>query len=212
MNVIIADDHVIFRNGLKLALETSCEDIRISEAGDYEGLLRLLNRGDPPDVLILDLNMPDLVRNSGIMTLRGRIAPAPILILSASEDAEDVFQCLGAGAAGYVPKSADIATVVLAMQTVRSGGIYVPRELMVGAVPLTNSKDASQARVNFTQRQTVVLRLASEGHANKEIAFRLGISEGTVKTHLAAVMRSLAVHNRVQLLREAERLGYVPRR
>ena len=211
MKVMIADDHVIFRNGLKLALESSCEDISITEAGDYEGL-RLLGRGDQPDVLILDLNMPGLVRDSDIMTLRGRIAPARILILSASEDAEDVFQCLGEGAAGYVPKSADIDTLILAIQTVRSGGVYVPRALMVGATPVINGNETGQARVNLTQRQTVVLRLASEGHANKEIAFRLGISEGTVKAHLAAVMRGLAVHNRVQMLREAERLGYVAKR
>lgn len=212
MNVIIVDDHVIFRNGLRIALETRVADIEISEAGDYESLLRLLERCERPDVLILDLNMPGLVRQTGIMTLRSRIAPAPILILSASEEADDVFECLGAGASGYVPKSADIETVVLAMHTVRSGGVHVPRELMVGVVPVGSGKEVPGPRSTFTQRQTEVLRLATEGHANKEIAFRLGISEGTVKTHLAAVMRLLSVRNRVQMLREAERLGFVVRR
>lgn len=212
MKVIIVDDHVIFRNGLRIALETQWPGIEIVEAGDYEGLLRLLTGGERPDVVILDLNLPGLARNSGIMTLRSRVAPAPILILSASETAEDVFECLAAGASGYVAKSADIETVILALETVRAGGVHVPRELMRGAIPLTEAKDAQAARASFTQRQTEVLSLASEGHANKEIAFRLGISEGTVKTHLAAVMRSLSVRNRVQMLREAERLGYVSRR
>jgi DNA-binding NarL/FixJ family response regulator len=211
MRVVIADDHAIFRNGLKMALEAHIEDITILEAADYDALLRLIARSDPPDIVILDLNMPGLVRTTGIMTLRGRVAPAPILILSASEEADDVFECLSAGASGYVPKSADIKTVVSAMQTVRSGGVHVPRELMVGSVPLSGDGDARSSKTGFTQRQTEVLRLASEGHPNKEIAFRLGISEGTVKTHLAAVMRALSVHNRVQMLREAERLGYVAR-
>ncbi len=212
MRVVIADDHAIFRNGLKMALEAHVDEISILEAADYDALLRLIARSEAPDLLILDLNMPGLVRSTGIMTLRGRIAPAPILILSASEEADDVFECLSAGASGYVPKSADIKTVVSAMQTVRSGGVHVPRELMVGSVPLSADGDARSAKsAGFTQRQTEVLRLASEGHPNKEIAFRLGISEGTVKTHLAAVMRALSVHNRVQMLREAERLGYVAR-
>lgn len=211
MRIIIVDDHGLFRKGLKIALETESPGIEIVEAGDYEGLLRLIARGERPEAVILDLNMPGLVRQTGIMALRSRIAPAPILMLSASEESDDVFECLGAGASGYVPKSADIQTILFALSTVRSGGIYVPRELMVGAMPLAGAKETREDRPNLTQRQTEVLRLAAEGHANKEIAFRLGISEGTVKTHLAVVMRLLSVRNRVQMLREAEKLGYIER-
>ena len=209
MSVIIADDHAIFRNSLATMLQGQCSFRQVHEVGDFDSLLRLLERGEKPDLLILDLNMPGFTPESGIMTLRTRIAPAPILVLSASDEAEVVFECLGAGASGYVPKSADFPTLITALRTVLMGGVHVPRDLLVGAVAITPSTAATGPRISFTQRQRQVLNLASEGHANKEIAYRLGISEGTVKTHLAAVMRALSVNNRVQMLREAEKLGLV---
>lgn len=211
MKILIADDHVIFRNGLKLALETDDPTVAFDEAGDFEALLQRLAQDDPPDIIILDLNMPGLTRATGIMTIRGRAPLARILILSASEEAEDVFQSLSAGAAGYVAKSADIKSLIGAIRTVRSGGVHVPRELLVGAMPLPGSmpSPAEAEQIRLTQRQSEVLRLAAEGHANKEIAYRLGMGEGTVKSHLASVMRTLSVRNRVQMLREAERLGLI---
>jgi DNA-binding NarL/FixJ family response regulator len=108
---------------------------------------------------------------------------------------------------GYVPKSSDMDTLLAGVRTVLSGGVYLPRSLLTGSMALTPGAAASGPGPTLTQRQREVLELVSQGHANKEIGYRLGISEGTVKTHLAAMMRSLSVNNRVQMLREAERLG-----
>ena len=91
MKVVIADDHVIFRQGLRLALEAIQAGSEFFEAGDFETLLRLVTRQRDLGLLILDLNMPGLSRSTGIATLRGHVAPAPILVLSASDDSEDVF-------------------------------------------------------------------------------------------------------------------------
>ncbi|MCW0180169.1 MAG: response regulator transcription factor [Zavarzinia sp.] len=206
MKVVIADDHVIFRQGLRLALEAAQAGSEFLEAGDFDGLLRLVMRQRDLGLLILDLNMPGLSRSTGIATLRGHVAPAPILVLSASDDSEDVFSSLAAGASGYVHKSAGLDVLTEAIRTVGLGGVYVPRDLVTGARPPAAKASRVGEGPRLTPRQADVLRLAAEGHANKEIAFRLGMGEGTVKAHLSLVMRELGVHNRVQLLREVERL------
>lgn len=214
MKVVIADDHVIFRQGLRLALEAIQAGSEFFEAGDFETLLRLVTRQRDLGLLILDLNMPGLSRSTGIATLRGHVAPAPILVLSASDDSEDVFASLASGASGYVHKSAGMDVLTEAIRTVGLGGVYVPRDLVTGVrPPPPNARGATAEGPRLTPRQADVLRLAAEGHANKEIAFRLGMGEGTVKAHLSLVMRELGVHNRVQLLREVERLkagGWMP--
>lgn len=124
------------------------------------------------------------------------------MVLSASEDGEDVFRALAAGASGYLPKSASAATIVAALRLVLAGGVHVPRELVAGGATL-----GAPAPPRLTARQAEVLALIGAGHANKEIAHRLGTSEGTIKAHVAAIMRQFGVRNRVQLLLAADRAG-----
>ncbi|WP_327754546.1 response regulator transcription factor (plasmid) [Sphingobium sp. SJ10-10] len=208
MTVMIADDHAIFRAGLRLALEARAEVREVREAGNVDEVMNL-DALHHPDILILDLKIPGLTIPDGIGALRRRLGNKPILMLTASSDAGDMVGCLGAGASGYVTKSSDIAVLFEAIRMVLAGGIYVPLDVVAGQGDGIGFADAplDPARPRLTGRQAQILDFVLEGHANKEIAYRLDISEGTVKTHLAAIMRAYDVNNRVQLLRRVERSG-----
>lgn len=203
MKVLIADDHAIFRQGLRAVLGSLSENVVAIEAGDLTTALRFAV-DQLPDIILLDLRMPGMDGFRGISTLRNRVPGAPIVVLSASEESEDVFQALSAGASGYLAKSASAAVILEALRLVLVGGIYVPRELVANAELIVSSKTEAP---RLTRRQTEVLNLIVEGHSNKEIAHLLQTSEGTIKAHVAAIMRQLGVRNRVQMLLAAERAG-----
>jgi DNA-binding NarL/FixJ family response regulator len=203
MKVLIADDHAIFRQGLRAVLGSLSENLVIDEAADLATALKCA-ADQPPDLILLDLRMPGMDGFSGISVFRRRIPLAPIVVLTASEDSGDVFQALAAGASGYLTKSASASVILDALRLVLVGGIYVPRDL-VAVAEMTVQPRTEAPRL--TERQHEVLNLIAEGYANKEIAYRLGTSEGTVKAHVTAIMRQLGVRNRVQMLLAAERVG-----
>jgi DNA-binding NarL/FixJ family response regulator len=208
MKVLIADDHAIFRQGLRAVLDSLSENIVIDEAADVAAALKCA-ADDPPDLVLLDLRMPGMDGFSGISAFRKRFPLAPIVVLTASEESDDVFRALAAGASGYLAKSASASVILDALRLVLVGGIYVPRGLVAGAevaVP-ANAVPSNIDAPRLTGRQNEVLSLIADGHANKEIAHRLGTSEGTVKAHVTAIMRQLGVRNRVQMLLAAERAG-----
>lgn len=201
VHVLIADDHAIFRQGLRLVLDGLGPSTRVVEAGDFAEAQAAALALPAPDVMLVDLRMPGMDGFAGIGALKRTRPAAPLLVLSASEDGEDVFRSLAAGASGYLPKSATAATILEALRLVLAGGVHVPRDLVAGG----NALGAPVPRL--TARQAEVLTLIAGGHANKEIAHRLGTSEGTIKAHVAAIMRQFGVRNRVQLLLAADRAG-----
>lgn len=202
IRVLIADDHAIFRQGLRLVLDGLDPGAEVIEAGDFAEARALAAALPAPDLMLVDLRMPGMDGFAGIGALKRARPAAPVMVLSASEDGEDVFRALAAGASGYLPKSASAATIVAALRLVLAGGVHVPRELVAGGATL-----GAPAPPRLTARQAEVLALIGAGHANKEIAHRLGTSEGTIKAHVAAIMRQFGVRNRVQLLLAADRAG-----
>jgi DNA-binding NarL/FixJ family response regulator len=203
MKVLIADDHAIFRQGLRAVLDSLSESVAIEEAADVASALECA-AGDPPDLVLLDLRMPGMDGFAGITAFRRRLPLAPIVVLTASEERDDVFRALAAGANGYLVKSAPASVILDALRLVLVGGIYVPRELVAGAETVASPKTEAP---RLTARQSEVMNLIADGHSNKEIAHRLGTSEGTIKAHVTAIMRQLGVRNRVQMLLAAERAG-----
>jgi DNA-binding NarL/FixJ family response regulator len=202
IRVLIADDHAIFRQGLRLVLKGLDPSPDIVEAGDFAEAQAVAAAQPAPDLMLVDLRMPGMDGFAGIGALKRARPAAPLMVLSASEDGEDVFRSLASGASGYLPKSATAATILEALRLVLAGGVHVPRELVAGGAAL-----GGPAPPRLTTRQAEVLGLIAGGHANKEIAHRLGTSEGTVKAHVAAIMRQFGVRNRVQLLLAADRAG-----
>jgi two-component system nitrate/nitrite response regulator NarL len=209
MRLLIADDHAIFRAGLRLALEANDAVDVVVEASSFDEMLELAGLASP-DVLIVDLQMPGLILPDGLKLARRRFGSTPVLILSASSDAQDMIMCLGAGASGYVTKTSEIGTLFDAIKLIRAGGIFVPADVVAGRGEAIGERNDAipNTTPRLTRRQAQVLELVLDGHANKEIAYRLAMSEGTVKTHLASVMRMYDVNNRVQLLRQVERVGF----
>lgn len=203
MEVLIADDHPLFRDAIKAVLEEIDEGLRAVEAGTCDEVVAAAQGQAGLDLVLLDLAMPGPPgQGLEVISRLGALKPdLPVVVLSASEDPEDVQKALAYGAQGYIPKS--MATEVLrnALQLVLAGGVYVPPSLMRSAGPIRGAAEPEPAEgplERFTPRQWEVLKLLRQGFSNKEIARALELSPETVKVHLAAAYRELGVHNRTQ--------------
>ncbi|MCW2285882.1 DNA-binding NarL/FixJ family response regulator [Rhodoblastus acidophilus] len=210
MKLLVVDDHAIVREGLAALLQSLCPDASVLVASDASEGLALLETHADVDVVVLDFTMPGLSGPAAIKAF-GRQCPAlPVLVLSSSEAPSDVQKALGAGALGYVPKSASRKTLVSAIRLVLSGELYVP-PLMVDAIE-TSAQAARPAvpdAARLTERQIEVLALLSQGQSNKAIAARLNLSEKTVKIHVSAVFRALNVVNRTQAATAGREAGLI---
>ena len=215
MKVLVADDHAIFRQGLRVVLGDLAAAVEIVEAADFGEALVIAQDAQDLSLLLVDLRMPQMDGFAGLRALRLLLPRTPIMVLSASEEAADLFGALESGASGYLPKSASADVILDALRLVLAGGVYVPRALVSGGgkplAPTDQGLGGSQRDSVLTPRQQEVLALIADGHSNKEIAHRLGTSEGTVKAHITAIMRALGVRNRIQLLLAAEQRGIRPR-
>lgn len=217
MKVLVADDHALFRSGVRQLLEQLDDDVIVVEACDFRQTLRSASEHADINLVLLDLNMPGVGGLDALAVLGERYPTLPVVVLSASEDHGDMRRALEAGALGFIPKSASVPVMLNALRLVMSGGIYVPPELVNGTWPTevaapaegTPSAGAADAAVelDLTRRQLDVLALLVRGETNKEIARELHMAEATVKVHLTAIFRALNVHNRTQAVLAAERFG-----
>jgi DNA-binding NarL/FixJ family response regulator len=205
MKILIGDDHVLFREGLRRLLEQLRENATFAEASNFDELLDMAASKDVAyDLVLTDLRMPGWPGFSGIGMLRERQPNAKVVVVSASEAQADVREALENGAAGYIPKSSSVKIMLSALDLIFSGGVYVPATVLregvepdqrgAGVIPPTDP----QLEQLLTQRQREVLDRLREGKSNKQIAHELGLSEGTVKIHMTAIFKSLGVRNRTQ--------------
>jgi len=200
MKLLIVDDHAILREGLAAMLRQAGPDTEVLQAGDGAEGLRMADAHLDLDAVFLDLQMPGVDGMAAVPEFGRRRPELPVIVLSSSEDPQDVRRALALGALGYVPKSAPPQTLLSALQLVLSGNIYVPPLMLNAATPGTRSSGANGAadRASLTERQREVLRLLSDGLSNKEIGRALGLSDKTVKAHVTAIFRTLDVVNRTQ--------------
>lgn len=201
MKLLICDDHAIFRSGLMSVLEELPRAVELEQVSDASSALDRVATGEI-DLVLLDLHMPGMDGWSALREIRARHPTVAVVILSASESAADVRKALDLGAAGFIPKSSDAGLLRAALEVVFSGGVYVPSQLLEpgsgpgrpGGEPATDRERAQR----LTPRQREVLVLISRGLSNREIGDVLGISAGTVKTHVAALLEILDVSNRTE--------------
>ena len=206
MKILIGDDHLLFREGLCRLLTQLDENATFVEAGTFDEVRDLAHDGQDFDLVLLDLQMPGFPGFSGVQNVCEAQAGTPVVIVSASESQADVRAALDSGASGYIPKSSSVKIMLSALNLIFSGGIYVPPAALLGDGPGVAAATpagpapapAGAGAPALTQRQRDVLRCLREGKSNKQIAYELGLSEGTVKIHVTAVMRSLGVRNRTQ--------------
>lgn len=209
LRVLIADDHGIVRDGLRLLLST-LDDIRIvGEAADGLRLQALLEE-QRADLLLLDLNMPGLNRLQFIHELRQRHPRLRILVLTANTELATVRSVLDAGVHGYLSKGEDTAELLEAIVALRSGQHYLARALRFQLESPTARPQGNAdllSAVELTRRERQILSLAAQGHSAREIAEHFSISPLTVRKHRENLMRKLDLHSTAELAAYAVRLG-----
>ncbi len=203
MRVLIADDHPLVRDALARTLRCVQPDAQVLEAADFASALRVLQT-EAPRLALVDLHMPGMERVDGVRRLRLLCPAVPLVVASGEDDPAVIRAALAAGAVGFLPKAESPDVLQQALRLVLGGGTYTPpqalADLQPGAAP---RPDAS----GLTPRQTDVLRCLMRGQPNKLIARELGLTEGTVKIHIAAILRVLQARNRTEAVVVARNLG-----
>ncbi|MDP6351809.1 MAG: response regulator transcription factor [Alphaproteobacteria bacterium] len=221
MKLLIADDHPVFRTGIKRLLAGYGEDGAVLEAPSYGEAMALCERESDLDLVLLDLNMPGVEPFTGIEDIVRVTSGVPVVVISASERLADVRAALDRGARGYIPKSSPPEVVIAAIRLVQAGGIYLPPEVLRARDAEAESGDdmaragrsgRATAESLLTMRQLEVLRLLATGKSNKRIAIELGVTEGTVKIHVSTIFRKLDVGGRMEAVARAIELDLIPPR
>ena len=190
--ILVADDHPLFRDALKLAVLRVSPDCEIVEACTIQEALKRLEEAPPPSLVLLDLKMPDCTGVEGLVAVRARFPLAPVAIVSGSEDRRQIKKALALGASGYIPKSVSMDELAAALEAILSGEIWTPPGADVDVEPALERLGA------LTPAQLRILMDLQRGRLNKQIAFDIGVTEATVKSHLTAIFRKLGVGNRTQ--------------
>jgi DNA-binding NarL/FixJ family response regulator len=204
IKVVIADDHTLFRDGVKKILSLEKDILIVGEAARGDEVIKAVERGKP-DVLLLDLRMPkgDVVQT--LLDVKERNPETKVMILTAFADDETVLNAAKGGARGYLLKGADFATLLQAIKKVHNGELWIDKEIpaadafeeiALGQIEHVMAPQHDEAVESLTRREMEILRLVAEGMTNEEIGKKIFISEKTVKTHLTNIFDKLKVNNR----------------
>jgi two-component system nitrate/nitrite response regulator NarL len=198
IRVVVIDDHSLFRRGMTALLAQEPGIAVVGEAADgFDGIRTVL--GERPDVVLLDLNMPGI---SGIEALQAILKDAPathVVMLTVSEDAEDLFAALRAGAHGYLLKNIDTEFLVASIRRAAAGDSVISPEMTGRLVrQVVSGAPAAGPAETLSPREREILRCLARGASNKEIARELDVAESTVKIHVQHILRKLELTSRVQ--------------
>ncbi len=195
--ITIVDDHPLFRGALNQALSASM-NAEFQEAGSLDQLNEQLEKSKDVDLVLLDLNMPGVQGLSGLMFLRAQYPEVPVVVCSANEDPGTIKRCIEFGASGFVPKSQPIERIRDAVKKVLGGEVWTPPEIDLSAALDEETSDMLSRLSSLTPQQVRVLMMLSEGLLNKQIAYKLSVSEATIKAHVSAILQKLGVDSRTQ--------------
>lgn len=215
MKYLIVDDHALVAGALTLLLEDRDPEADVHTAATADAALELVDREGDADLLILDLSLPGVTGTELMEEIVRRQPMLKILVVSGLADQESIMRVLQLGAAGFVPKSLDTELLSSAIDFVLKGGVYIPSKLLTesqkdGFFTRTAArlKAPESAPPHLTDRQLDVLAQLAKGAPIKRICRELDLSEGTVKTHVAAIYRSFGASNRTEALITARRAGF----
>jgi len=209
--ILIADDHPLFRSALQQALTLGLgSSVRLVEADSIAALEARLEEKADWDLVLLDLNMPGAHGFSGLVLLRGQYPQIPVVMISAQEDAAVVARAREFGATGFIPKSSALETLQQAVRSVLDGDEWWPPQLQETVSVSEEAKAASAGLASLTPQQFRVLSMVCDGLLNKQIAYELSVSEATVKAHVTAIFRKLGVRTRTQAALLLQQLESVP--
>lgn len=204
--LVIADDHPLFRDALRLIASQALPDAEIVEADSFESLKAALESNPDADLVLLDLNMPGMHGLSGLLYLRAAFAAVAVSIISANEEPRMIRQALDLGAVGYIPKSTAPTEIRAALNALLAGQPWLPKGLELDRSMSRDDIGSASKLASLTPQQVRVLMMLSEGMLNKQIAHGLGVSEATVKAHVSAILEKLGADNRTQAVIIARRL------
>jgi DNA-binding NarL/FixJ family response regulator len=210
MKVLLIDDHVMFREGMKFLLSDLDETLELVEAGTLDaGLSALAENG--ADLILLDLVLPDTEGIAALRKIRAEYSGIPLAVVSGVEDPAQIRELIEEGALGFVPKTSSSDVLIAALKLIIAGGVYLP-PVALDYIPPVRSEATQGQSLNevLSSRQSAVLQKAIQGKPNKVIARELDIAEGTVKAHLSLAFRALGVNNRTEAVFAAAQLGLRP--
>lgn len=210
LRVVLVDDHRFFRDGMRRMLET--EGIEVAgEAGSGEEALTVVPEA-APDVVLMDLNMPGMSGVEATRALFERMPATPVVVLTASEEGDDLMDSLVAGASGYLVKGASLAEIVAGVRAAAAGeSLIAPRMASAMLEDIRSRREreeeAAMIRAQLSERELEVLRMLAQGKDNTEIAQALYLSPSTVKNHISSILTKLHIENRIQAAIQAVRSG-----
>ena len=204
--IVIVDDHPLFREALSQTLANVVKGAAVTQAASLDELTAVLESGAEIDLVLLDLNMPGVQGFSGLMYLRAQYPQIPVVVVSASDDPKTIRRCLDLKASGFIPKSLPATAIRDALKTVLDGGIWIPRGVDLNLIEPEHSAMAGKMAA-LTSQQMRVLMMLGEGLLNKQIAYKLNISEATVKAHVSAILQKLGVDSRTQAVIAVSKLA-----
>lgn len=214
-NVLIADDHPLFRAALREVIDGMAGEHEILEAGTLDEAREMVT-GEPDldlDLILLDLQMPGSNGYSGLIELRNIAPSVPIVVVSAATSNDVIHDSIAYGALGFIPKSLSRDEIRDGMEQVIAGGLYIPSQETATDVGSGRrdggaSESGGERQPALTQGELRVLKLLAKGKSNKVIAYELDIRESTVKAHITAILRKLKVHSRTQAVLAARDLNF----
>jgi DNA-binding NarL/FixJ family response regulator len=205
MKILLADDHPLFREGVKPVLMKLDAQVELLEADDYPSAFNAMHHTCDVDLALLDLYMPGMAGIEGIVRFRQAFPDIPVVVLSAAEQFEDIQTMLDVGILGYINKSSSSDFILNALQQVLAGRIYIPHHLMdlhqtANRMLEEAMPDFSWNSIELSERQSQVLNGVARGLTNQQIAKLLPTSEGTVKAHVSTLLRKFNLTNRSELM------------
>ena len=204
---IIVDDHPLFRGALGQALSAAFEEADVVEAGSLDELTEHLATTNETDLILLDLTMPGVHGVSGLLYLRAQHPEVPVAIVSATDDPGTIRHCIDCGASGFIPKSQPVEAIREAIRGIMRGEIWLPPDLDLPPAPRLETTNLVSRLSTLTPQQVRVLMMLGEGLLNKQIAFKLGVSEATIKAHVSAILQKLGVDSRTQAVIAINKMG-----
>lgn len=208
MKLLIADDHPLYRDALSGALTRAFGQVEVFQSQDIQSTEQLLRSEPDIDLLLLDLDMPGSTELFGLIHLRQIFSDLPVAVVSGSINNTIVQQVIGAGAQGFIPKTADSNTIKVAIESILDGEVWLPEDITGTEGSTDSNSDNLFERISsLTPAQYKILTRLKEGNLNKQIAVDLSISEATVKAHITAIFKKLGINNRSQAVLIAAKLN-----
>lgn len=210
VTALVIDDHPLFCDALSMTLKAVCGLQKIDTADCLTNAIKRLEDGFIPDVVVLDLNLPDVDGMDGLVRLKAVAGNTPVVVVSSLADNRVISAALRAGASGFVPKHSHRDVFRAAFDQIRMGKPFTPEGFSSeGDAASGNRRDEAVARLSLlTKQQARILQLICEGMLNKQIAYDLSIAETTVKAHVTAIMRKLGVQSRTQAVLIARNVSF----